>query len=76
MTRTTIFRSKGLQAIRLSEAVAFPPMVQSVTIAKQGRSRVVTPSNAAWDDFFDRPGVNLGERDQPSPQTRDGSKRR
>ncbi len=26
-----------------------------------------------WDDFFDAPGVDLGEREQPEPQARQGS---
>jgi antitoxin VapB len=33
--------------------------------------RVVVPANAAWDDFFSSPGVDIGERAQPEPQERD-----
>ena len=33
--------------------------------------RVVVPSNAAWDDFFDAPGLELGDREPQSAQLRD-----
>jgi antitoxin VapB len=32
---------------------------------------VIAPVNATWDDFFDAPGVDLQEREQPPLQKRD-----
>eukprot|EP01037_Dinobryon_pediforme_P015773 gene15773-15929_t len=32
---------------------------------KGGKRRVIVTLGSAWDDFFDAPGVDLGERVQP-----------
>ena len=71
MTRTTIFRSNRSQAVRLGKDVAFPDDVKEVTILRDGRRRVIVPSDAVWDDFFAGPGVDLGARVQPTAQDRD-----
>ena len=71
MARTTLFLSNRSQALRLAKEVAFPQGVTSVTVLRDGNRRVVAPSDASWDDFFDEPGVDLGPRDQPSSQVRD-----
>jgi antitoxin VapB len=31
-----------------------------------GPRRIITPAEAAWDDFFDAPGTAIGDRDQPN----------
>ena len=36
-----------------------------------GKRRVIVPADAIWDDFFDAPGVDLGEREQPAAQARE-----
>jgi antitoxin VapB len=64
-TRATLFRSNGLQTIRLPEAAAFPETVRDVMIVTDGPRRIITPANAAWDDFFDAPGTGIGDRAQP-----------
>jgi antitoxin VapB len=71
MTRTTLFQSNRSQAVRLPKDVAFPDGVKSVTVLRDGKRRVIVPSDAVWDDFFDAPGIDLGERDQPSLQDRE-----
>lgn len=71
MTKTTLFQSNRTQAVRLPKDVAFPEDVRAVTILKDGKRRVIVPSDAVWDDFFDAPGVDLGERDQPKVQARE-----
>lgn len=63
MTRTTLFQSNGAQAVRLPNNVAFPDGVRSVAVFKDGNRRVIAPEDSAWDDFFDAPGIDLGERD-------------
>jgi antitoxin VapB len=71
MTRTTLFQTNRSQAVRLPKDVAFPNNVREVTILRDGVRRVIVPTNAFWDDFFDSPGIDLGERDQPSSQIRE-----
>jgi antitoxin VapB len=71
MTRTTIFQSNRSQAVRLPKDVAFPEGTREVTILRDGKRRLIVPSDALWDDFFDAPGVDLGEREQPMAQSRE-----
>jgi antitoxin VapB len=71
MTRTTLFNSNRSQAVRLPKDVAFPPDVREVAILRDGKRRVIVPADALWDDFFDAPGVDLGERAQPPHQERE-----
>jgi antitoxin VapB len=42
-----------------------------VSIVREGKRLVIAPSKAAWDDFFDSPGVDLPARDQPTLQDRE-----
>ncbi len=70
MTRTKLFKTNRSQALRLPKDVAFPNEVQEVTIVKDGHRRIIAPAETAWDDFFAAPGIDLGERDQPSMQER------
>ena len=65
MTRTTLFQTNRSQAVRLPKGVAFPKGVREVSILRDGARRVIVPADAAWDDFFDAPGVEIGDRDQP-----------
>jgi antitoxin VapB len=65
MSKTTLFQSNRSQAVRLSKDVAFPDGVRSVTVLRDGKRRVIVPSDAVWDDFFDAPGIDLAERAQP-----------
>lgn len=71
MTRTTLFRSNRSQAVRLPKGVAFPDDVKDVAIIRDGMRRVIVPANAAWDDFFAAPGIDLPDRDQPEAETRE-----
>jgi antitoxin VapB len=71
MTRTNVFLSNKSQAVRLPKDVAFPAAVREVAILKDGLRRVIVPATAVWDDFFDAPGIDLGERTEPLPQERE-----
>jgi antitoxin VapB len=71
MSRTKLFLSNRSQAVRLSKDVAFPDNVREVTILRDGDRRVIVPADRRWDDFFDAPGIDLGERAQPEPRTRE-----
>ena len=70
MTKTTLFQSNRSQAVRLPKDVAFPEGVRTVTVLRDGKRRIIAPADAAWDDFFDAPGADLGERIQPQAQDR------
>lgn len=71
MARTTLFRTNRSQAVRLAKDVAFPEGGREVVVLREGVRRVIVPADALWDDFFERPGVDLGEREQPAAQERD-----
>jgi antitoxin VapB len=71
MTRTTLFQTNRSQAVRLPKDVAFPDGVREVVIIRDGARRVIMPADATWDDFFDAPGIELGERAQPFVQVRE-----
>ncbi|MEE8663250.1 MAG: type II toxin-antitoxin system VapB family antitoxin [Acetobacter sp.] len=71
LTRTTLFLSNRSQAVRLPKMVAFGEQVRDVVIVSEGSRRIIAPADAAWDDFFAAPGVNLGERNQPTTQERE-----
>jgi antitoxin VapB len=71
MTRTTLFRSNRSQAVRLANDVAFPGGVMEVTILRDGARRIIVPTETVWEDFFDFPGIDIGERDQPLIQERE-----
>ena len=69
--RTTLFQNNRTQAVRLPKSVAFPENVHEVAILREGNRRVIVPADASWDDFFAAPGIELPEREQPSPEERE-----
>ncbi len=69
--RTTLFLSNRSQSVRIPRALAFGDSVREVTILQDGPRRIIVPSDAAWDDFFEVEGADLGDRDQPEAQHRD-----
>jgi antitoxin VapB len=71
LPRTTLFQTNRSQAVRLPKEVAFPPEVREVIILRDGARRIIAPAHSAWDDFFDAPGVDIGDRDQPPVQPRE-----
>ncbi len=71
LARTSLFLSNRSQAVRLPKAVAFGENVRDVVIIAEGARRIIAPADAAWDDFFAAPGVDLGDRRQPVMQERE-----
>ena len=71
MVRTKLFQSNRSQAVRLAKEVAFPEDVREVTVLRDGARRIIVPSESLWDDFFDAPGIDIPDRDQPEMQHRD-----
>jgi antitoxin VapB len=74
MARSTVFTSNRSQAVRLPKAVALPGDVRQVEIVKVGRSRLVSPAEQSWNEFFDGPRPSddfMESREQPSSQERE-----
>ena len=71
MVRTKLFQSNRSQAVRLAREVAFPETVQEVTVIREGARRIIVPADSTWDDFFDAPGIEIGDREQPEMQHRE-----
>ena len=66
-----LFRSNRNQAVRIPKDMEFPEGVKKVYIQKRGRALVVIPVNDFWDDFFDRPGIDIEEPAELPFETRD-----
>ena len=74
MKHVAIFKSNRSQAVRIPKDFAFPDGLDKVTIRKVGKSVILTPTDALWDDFFDRPpNPDFPDREQPQIQERDWS---
>jgi antitoxin VapB len=71
MVRTAVIRDDSVQMIKLPKNVALPDGVREVVILRDGPRRIIVPADSQWDDFFDAPGVDLGDRDQPKPPIRE-----
>lgn len=56
-SNTKLFMNNNARSVRFAKAVDFPAAVDHVTLVKQGRGRLVLPSDEAWDDFFEREGL-------------------
>ncbi len=69
--QSTIFKSNRSQAVRIPKDLAFPDSVKKVIIHKVGKSRVITPVDALWDDFFAQPGIDIVEPEDLPIQERE-----
>ncbi|MGQ0485025.1 MAG: type II toxin-antitoxin system VapB family antitoxin [Hyphomicrobiales bacterium] len=73
MPKSTVFRFKGSQAVRLPKAVALPEHVKRLDIFNQGSRRLIVPAGESWASFFDCSRLDtdfLSDRAQPAPQGR------
>jgi antitoxin VapB len=52
-----LFKSNRNQAVRIPKDMEFPDDLKEVVVRKVGKSIILTPKNALWDDFFDEPGL-------------------
>ena len=70
--RVAVFKTNRSQAVRVPKELAFPDDVKEVYVIRRGKSLIITPVDALWDDFFNRgPNPDFPERDQPPVQERD-----
>ncbi|MFA6699318.1 MAG: type II toxin-antitoxin system VapB family antitoxin [Thiomicrospira sp.] len=71
---TTIFKNNQSQAVRLPKSVALDESIKQVVITAIGKTRVITPLEQSWDDWFDSEGVSddfMNERQQEPDQIRE-----
>lgn len=66
MAKTTVFKNNRTQAVRLPKAVSFPDEVAEVEVIALGQSRLITPTDRAWDGFFDGPSVSEDFMEEPA----------
>ena len=71
MKRARLFRINHAQAVRLTKEVAFPEGVREVVVLREGSRRIIVAADSMWDDFFDGPGTDIGDRAQPALQNRE-----
>lgn len=74
MQQSTVFQSNRSQAVRLPKAVALPAAVKKVNVIALGSSRIITPADTSWDDWFDQAPCSadfLADREQPANQERE-----
>jgi antitoxin VapB len=69
--QSTLFKSNRSQAVRLPKDQAFPESVKKVFVRTVGKSRIITPVDALWDDFFDQPGIDIQEPEDLPIQDRE-----
>ncbi|MBV17824.1 MAG: AbrB/MazE/SpoVT family DNA-binding domain-containing protein [Thalassospira sp.] len=53
MTRTSVFSNNGTQAVRLPKDAAFPDGTKSVEVIAVGTTRVISPTDQTWENFFE-----------------------
>ena len=65
LPRATVFRTNRSQAIRIPKAVAFPDDVKELVAIREGRGLLLVPPDDVWTSFFNRPGIDIVEPDDP-----------
>ncbi|AEG31677.1 type II toxin-antitoxin system VapB family antitoxin [Thiomicrospira cyclica] len=71
---TTLFKNNQSQAVRLPKSVALDESIKQVVITAIGKTRIITPLEQTWDDWFDAVGVSddfMNERAQEPDQLRE-----
>ena len=66
-----LFKSNRNQAVRIPKDMEFPEDVERVLIRKGGKTLVLAPADAFWDDFFSRPGIAIEEPAELPYETRE-----
>mgnify|MGYP003110975323 CR=1 FL=1 len=58
MTRTSVFSNNGTQAVHLPKDAAFPDGTKSVEVMTVGTTRVISPTDQLWENFFEEHTVS------------------
>jgi len=75
MTTAKVLKSGKSNFLELTESAAFPEFVEEVSVVAIGNTRIITPVDESWDNWFDNPLVTddfMSDRLQPEDQSRDG----
>lgn len=65
LPRATVFRTNRSQAVRIPKAVAFPDDVKELVAIREGRGLLLVPPDDVWTSFFNRPGIDIEEPEDP-----------
>ncbi|MFC0633468.1 type II toxin-antitoxin system VapB family antitoxin [Brevundimonas balnearis] len=65
LPRATVFKTNRSQAVRIPKAVAFPDDVKELVVIREGRGLLLVPPDDVWATFFDRPGIDIEEPEDP-----------
>lgn len=74
MITTSVFKNNQSQAVRLPKSVALDESIKKVYITVMGKSRIITPVENTWDDWFAAKGVSedfMQDRSQEPDSVRD-----
>ncbi|WP_044413220.1 type II toxin-antitoxin system VapB family antitoxin [Thiomicrospira microaerophila] len=74
MIATSVFKNNQSRAVRIPKCVALDESVKKVFITVKGKSRIITPIENTWDDWFDAKGATedfMQERSQESDTHRE-----
>jgi antitoxin VapB len=66
-----IFKSNRNQAVRIPKDLEFPEGVKKVMIRRVGKTLVLAPVDDFWDEFFERPGIDIEEPAELAYEPRD-----
>jgi antitoxin VapB len=69
--RVALFRSNRSQAVRIPKDMEFPEGVKKVYLFKEGQTLTIIAVNDFWDDFFERPGIDIQEPAELPFETRE-----
>lgn len=74
LAQATVFKNNQSQAIRLPKLVALDEHIKHVTVVSLGKTRIITPTEHTWDDWFDQNHTTddfMNERLQEADQLRE-----
>ncbi len=74
IAQATVFKNNQSQAIRLPKLVALDEHIKQVTVIALGKTRIITPTDHTWDDWFDQNNTTddfMNERLQEADQVRE-----
>jgi antitoxin VapB len=69
--KAALFKSNRNQAVRIPRDMEFPEGVKQVYLFKDGQVLTVIPVSDFWDDFFNRPGIEIQEPPELPYETRE-----
>lgn len=59
-----LFKSNRNQAVRIPKDMEFPEGVKEVIVRRVGNQLILTPPESLWDEFFDKPGIDIEEPEE------------